>query len=101
MGYTPVRAAHSARPLVALGLKSGKPLRQTYVIKEALGPRRRRSAATYDPVNGVKDQSGGWVDGRGPTIADGMVFQVSGFKGSSNTGGNPIAVLLAFSVDEK
>jgi polyvinyl alcohol dehydrogenase (cytochrome) len=59
------------------------------------------TAATYDTVNGVKDQPGGGIDGMGPTIADGMVYQVSGFKGSSNTGGNPINVLLAFSVDGK
>ncbi len=59
------------------------------------------TAATYDTVNGVKDQPGGGIDGMGPTIADGMVFQVSGFKGSTNTGGNRINVLLAFSVDGK
>lgn len=59
------------------------------------------TAATYDTVNGVKDQPGGGIDGMGPTFADGMVFQVSGFKGASNTGGNPINVLLAFSVDGK
>ena len=59
------------------------------------------TAATYDTVNGVKDQPGGGIDGMGPTIADGMVYQVSGFKGSSNTGGNAINVLLAFSVDGK
>jgi len=59
------------------------------------------TADTYDTVNGVKDQPGGGIDGMGPTIAGGMVYQVSGFKGSSNTGGNPINVLLAFSVDGK
>ena len=59
------------------------------------------TAATYDTVNGVKDQPGGGIDGMGPTIADGMVYQVSGFKGSSNTGGNAVNVLLAFSVDGK
>jgi polyvinyl alcohol dehydrogenase (cytochrome) len=59
------------------------------------------TAQTFDTVNGVKDQPGGGIDAMGPTIADGMVFQVSGYKGSSNTGGNPINVLLAFSVDGK
>lgn len=59
------------------------------------------TAQTYDTVNGVKDQPGGGIDGMGPTIADGMVYQVSGFKGSSNTGGNAVNVLLAFSVDGK
>jgi polyvinyl alcohol dehydrogenase (cytochrome) len=59
------------------------------------------TAQTYDTVNGVKDQPGGGIDSMGPTIAGGMVYQVSGYKGSSNTGGNPINVLLAFSVDGK
>jgi polyvinyl alcohol dehydrogenase (cytochrome) len=59
------------------------------------------TAQTYDTVNGVKDQPGGGIDGMGPTIADGIVYQVSGYRGSSNTGGNPINVLLAFSVDGK
>jgi polyvinyl alcohol dehydrogenase (cytochrome) len=59
------------------------------------------TAQTYDTVNGVKDQPGGGIDGMGPAIADGMVYQVSGFKGSSNTGGNAVNVLLAFSVDGK
>ena len=59
------------------------------------------TAQTYDTVNGVKDQPGGGIDAMGPTIADGMVYQVSGYRGSSNTGGNPINVLLAFSVDGK
>jgi polyvinyl alcohol dehydrogenase (cytochrome) len=59
------------------------------------------TATTYDTVNGVKDQPGGGIDGMGPTIANGMVYQVSGFKGSSNTGGNAVNVLLAFSVEGK
>ena len=59
------------------------------------------TAQTYDTVNGVKDQPGGGIDGMGPTVAGGMVYAVSGFQGSSNTGGNPINVLLAFSVDGK
>ncbi|MDB5481573.1 MAG: hypothetical protein JWO83_2626 [Caulobacteraceae bacterium] len=59
------------------------------------------TAATYDTVNGVTDQPGGGIDSMGPTIANGMVYQVSGFKGSSNTGGNAVNVLLAFSVDGK
>jgi polyvinyl alcohol dehydrogenase (cytochrome) len=59
------------------------------------------TAQTYDTVNGVKDQPGGGIDSMGPTIAGGMVYQVSGYNGSSNTGGNPVNVLLAFSVDGK
>ena len=57
------------------------------------------TAQTYDTVNGVKGQPGGSIDGLGPAIAGGMVYTVSGFNGSSNTGGNGINVLLAFSVD--
>ncbi|CAN5335015.1 hypothetical protein BH11PSE2_BH11PSE2_22510 [soil metagenome] len=37
----------------------------------------------------------------GPAIAGGMVYTMSGFSGASRTGGNPINVLLAFSVDGK
>jgi polyvinyl alcohol dehydrogenase (cytochrome) len=57
------------------------------------------TARTYDTVNRVKGQPGGSIDGLGPTIAGGMVYTMSGFNGSSNTGGNGINVLLAFSVD--
>ena len=57
------------------------------------------TAQTYDTANGVKGQPGGSVDGLGPAIANGMVFTMSGFNGASNTGGNGINVLLAFSVD--
>ena len=60
------------------------------------------TAQTYDTVNGVKGQPGGSVDGMGPAIAGGMVYTMSGFLGASNTGGNAVNVLLAFStVDGK
>ncbi|HLZ85221.1 MAG TPA: hypothetical protein VKQ54_16780, partial [Caulobacteraceae bacterium] len=54
---------------------------------------------TYDTVNQVKGQPGGSIDGMGPAIAGGMVYTMSGFLGASNTGGNPVNVLLAFSPD--
>ena len=57
------------------------------------------TAQTYDTVNGVKDQPGGDIDGMGPTLANGMMFTMSGFNGAGNTGGNWVNVLLAFSVD--
>jgi polyvinyl alcohol dehydrogenase (cytochrome) len=57
------------------------------------------TAQTYDTVNQVKRQPGGAIDGLGPTIAGGMVYTMSGFNGASNTGGNGVNVLLAFSVD--
>lgn len=59
------------------------------------------TAQTYDTVNEVKGQPGGSIDGLGPAIAGGMVYTMSGFNGSSNTGGNGANVLLAFSVDGK
>jgi polyvinyl alcohol dehydrogenase (cytochrome) len=57
------------------------------------------TAQTYDTVNGVSGQPGGGIDGMGPTIANGMVYIMSGFNGAARTGGNGINVLLAFSVD--
>ena len=59
------------------------------------------TAAGYDTVNGVKGQPGGGIDGMGggPVIAHGMVYAMSGFNGASQTGGNGVNVLLAFSVD--
>jgi polyvinyl alcohol dehydrogenase (cytochrome) len=59
------------------------------------------TAQTYDTVNQVKGQPGGSIDGMGPAIAGGMVYTMSGFQGASNTGGNAVNVLLAFSVDGK
>ncbi|MFI4933079.1 MAG: PQQ-binding-like beta-propeller repeat protein [Caulobacterales bacterium] len=59
------------------------------------------TAQIYDTVNGVKGQPGGGIDGLGPTIAGGMVYTMSGHNGASNTGGNGVNVLLAFSVDGK
>jgi polyvinyl alcohol dehydrogenase (cytochrome) len=57
------------------------------------------TAQTYDTVNAVADQPGGGIDGMGPTIANGMLYTMSGFNGASRTGGNGNNVLLAFSVD--
>jgi polyvinyl alcohol dehydrogenase (cytochrome) len=59
------------------------------------------TAQTYDTVNGVKGQPGGGIDGMGPAIANGMVYTMSGFQGASQTGGNGVNVLLAYSVDGK
>jgi polyvinyl alcohol dehydrogenase (cytochrome) len=57
------------------------------------------TAQTYQTVNGVKDQPGGAIDGLGPTLANGMVFTMSGFNGSTRVGSNGVNVLLAFSVN--
>jgi polyvinyl alcohol dehydrogenase (cytochrome) len=59
------------------------------------------TAQTYDTVNQVKGQPGGSIDGLGAAVGNGMVFVMSGFNGASRTGGNPVNVLLAYSVDGK
>lgn len=56
---------------------------------------------TYDTVNGVKNQPGGNIDTVGPVIAGGVVYVMSGYVGPGVSGGNPVNVLLAFSVDGK
>jgi polyvinyl alcohol dehydrogenase (cytochrome) len=57
------------------------------------------TAQTYETVNQVKGQPGGSIDGLGAAVGNGMVYVVSGFNGASRTGGNPVNVLLAYSVD--
>jgi polyvinyl alcohol dehydrogenase (cytochrome) len=59
------------------------------------------TSRTYSTVNGVPTQPGGSIDGMGPAIAGGMVYTMSGFNGAIGTGGNPVNVLLAYSVDGK
>jgi polyvinyl alcohol dehydrogenase (cytochrome) len=59
------------------------------------------TAQTYDTVNGIKGQPGGGIDGMGPTIANGMVYVMSGNNGAARVGSNGVNVLLAFSVDGK
>ncbi len=59
------------------------------------------TAQTYATVNGVAAQPGGGIDGMGPSVADGMLYTMSGFNGASQTGSNGTNVLLAFSVDGK
>jgi polyvinyl alcohol dehydrogenase (cytochrome) len=59
------------------------------------------TAQTYDTTNGVKGQPGGSLDGTGPTIANGSLYMIAGYNGSSSVGGNGTNVLLAFTVDGK
>jgi polyvinyl alcohol dehydrogenase (cytochrome) len=59
------------------------------------------TSRTYDTVNGVKGQPGGGIDGMGPTVANGMVYLVSGNNGAARIGSNGVNVLLAYSVDGK
>lgn len=59
------------------------------------------TAQTYDTLNGIKGQPGGGIDGMGPTVANGMVYVMSGNNGASRIGSNGVNVLLAFSPDGK
>ena len=59
------------------------------------------TSRTYDTVNGVKGQPGGGIDGMGPTVANGMVYVVSGNNGAARVGSNGVNVLLAYSIDGK
>jgi polyvinyl alcohol dehydrogenase (cytochrome) len=52
---------------------------------------------TYRTINGVGEQTGGPIDVSSGTIADGMLFLISGYLGVA--GGGADNVLLAFSVD--
>jgi polyvinyl alcohol dehydrogenase (cytochrome) len=59
------------------------------------------TAQTYDTLNGIKGQPGGGIDGMGPTVANGMIYVVSGNNGAARVGSNGVNVLLAFSPDGK
>lgn len=59
------------------------------------------TAQTYDTLNGIKGQPGGGIDGMGPTVANGMVYVMSGNNGAARVGSNGVNVLLAYSVDGK
>jgi polyvinyl alcohol dehydrogenase (cytochrome) len=52
---------------------------------------------TYRTLNGINDQPGGPIDVTSGTVADGMLFLISGYLG--DLGGRFNNVLLAFSVD--
>src|SRR5262249_47521109 len=56
---------------------------------------------TYRTANGVADQPGGSFDHTGFVVADNMMFAISGYNGATGAFGNPLNVLLAFSVDGK
>jgi polyvinyl alcohol dehydrogenase (cytochrome) len=59
------------------------------------------TSRTYDTLNGIKGQPGGGIDGMGPTVANGMVYVMSGNNGAARVGSNGVNVLLAYSVDGK
>ena len=56
---------------------------------------------TYQTVNGVPNQPGGSFDHTGPVVSGGTMYVVSGYNGATGAYGNPLNVLLAFSVDGK
>lgn len=59
------------------------------------------AAMPYHTTNGVTDQPGGSIEGTGPVVADGMVFVASGYSGATGAHGNPLNVLIAYSLDGK
>ena len=57
---------------------------------------------TYGAVNGVAAQKGGAFDHTGFVVSGGRLFAISGYNGSTGAyAGNPLNVLLAFTVDGK
>lgn len=54
---------------------------------------------TYSTVNGVPNQPGGAFEHAGPVVSGGMMYVTSGHNGATLAYGNPLNVLLAFSVD--
>ncbi len=60
------------------------------------------AASPYATTNGVNGQKGGAFDHTGFVVSGGMVFAISGYNGSTGSyAGNPLNVLLAFSLDGK
>jgi polyvinyl alcohol dehydrogenase (cytochrome) len=59
------------------------------------------AARTYATVNGVADQPGGSIDATGPVISGDSVYVISGYSGATGAFGNPLNVLIAFSLDGK
>ena len=59
------------------------------------------AAQTYQPVNIAGPAKGGIINGAGPTVAGGMLYQHAGYGGYGAVGGANNNVLLAFSIDGK
>jgi len=53
----------------------------------------------YATTNGVPDQPGGGIDATGPVVAGSMLYIVSGYSGATGAYGNPLNVLIAYSLD--
>jgi polyvinyl alcohol dehydrogenase (cytochrome) len=56
---------------------------------------------TYATTNGVPDQPGGSFDHTGFVVSGGTLYAISGYNGATGAFGNPLNVLLAFTVDGK
>jgi polyvinyl alcohol dehydrogenase (cytochrome) len=59
------------------------------------------AAEAYDTVNGIKGAKGGTLDATGPTFANGMMFQHSGYPGVMAVASSGQNLLMAFTVDGK
>jgi polyvinyl alcohol dehydrogenase (cytochrome) len=55
------------------------------------------AGGVYRTINGVGDQAGGSIDVTSGVLADGMLYLISGYRGT--LGGGVNNVLLAFSID--
>ncbi|MEI7931544.1 MAG: PQQ-binding-like beta-propeller repeat protein [Alphaproteobacteria bacterium] len=56
---------------------------------------------TYRTANGVPAQPGGSFDHTGFVVSGGSMFAISGYNGATGAYGNPLNVLLAFTLDGK
>ena len=56
---------------------------------------------TYKTTNGIAEQLGGSFDHTGFVVSGGTMYAISGYNGATGAVGNPLNVLLAFSVDGK
>ena len=56
---------------------------------------------TYATTNGVATQPGGSFDHTGFVVSGGSLYAISGYNGATGAYGNPLNVLLAFSIDGK
>lgn len=56
---------------------------------------------TYATTNGVADQPGGSIDATGPVVSADSLYVISGYSGATGAFGNPLNVLIAFSLNGK
>ncbi|MBI1360060.1 MAG: PQQ-binding-like beta-propeller repeat protein [Alphaproteobacteria bacterium] len=56
---------------------------------------------TYATTNGVAAQPGGSFDHTGVVVSGGALYAISGYNGATGAYGNPLNVLLAFTIEGK